>query len=35
MFIDCASYSGLCECGREHYMETKAAVIEAGCLKDF
>lgn len=32
MIISSKQYSGLCTCGREHEMETKAAVIEAGCL---
>lgn len=27
--------SGPCQCGREHEMSTRAAVIEAGCLRDF
>ena len=35
MFIDCSALSGLCSCGREHNMSTRAAVIESGCLKDF
>lgn len=35
MFVDCSEYSGKCSCGKEHDMETKAAVIESGCLKDF
>lgn len=35
MFVDCSKYSGKCSCGKEHDMETKAAVIESGCLKNF
>lgn len=35
MFADFSQYSGRCVCGRIHEMVTKAAVIEAGCLKDF
>ena len=35
MFVDCGRYSGKCSCGREHSMETKAAVIESGCLLSF
>lgn len=35
MFIDCSQLSGPCQCGREHSMSTRAAVIESGCLKDF
>ena len=26
MFIDCSKYAGKCACGREHTMETRAAV---------
>ena len=33
MIVDSKPYSGLCSCGREHEMVTKAAVIESGCLK--
>ena len=35
MFIDCGKYAGKCACGREHTMETRAAVIEPGCLFEF
>lgn len=35
MIIDCTQYGGQCTCGRVHDMETRAAVIEAGCLKKF
>ena len=35
MFIDCSNYAGKCACGREHTMETRAAVIEPGCLFEF
>lgn len=35
MFIDCSKYAGKCTCGREHTMETRAAVIEPGCLFEF
>ena len=35
MFIDCSVLSGLCDCGREHSMSTRAAIIEAGCLRNF
>lgn len=34
MIVDSAAYSGRCVCGREHSMTTRAAVIEAGCLKE-
>lgn len=34
MFIDCSKLSGPCQCGREHEMSTRAAVIEAGCLRN-
>ena len=34
MIIDSIKYNGKCSCGREHVMETKLSVIEAGCLKD-
>ena len=32
MIIDSKQYSGLCSCGRDHAMETRAAIVEAGCL---
>lgn len=32
MIIDSRRYSGACPCGREHVMETRLAVVEAGCL---
>ncbi len=35
MFVDCGVYGGICDCGREHFMETKGAVIEPGCLLEF
>ncbi len=35
MFIDCSKYAGKCDCGRVHTMETRAAVIEPGCLFEF
>ena len=35
MFIDCSKYAGKCACGRVHTMETRAAVIEPGCLFEF
>lgn len=35
MFVDCAQFGGKCSCGREHTMETRAAVIQPGCLADF
>lgn len=35
MVIDCSKYAGKCACGREHTMETRAAVIEPGCLFEF
>ena len=34
MIIDSLQYNGICQCGREHKMETEFAVIEKGCLKD-
>ena len=33
MIVDSSVYSGLCSCGREHKMVTRAAVIESGCMK--
>ncbi len=35
MFVDCRTYGGSCGCSREHYMETKGAIIEQGCLLEF
>ena len=35
MVIDCSKYAGKCACGRVHTMETRAAVIEPGCLFEF
>lgn len=32
MIIEAAHYGGQCSCGREHQMQTKLAVVEAGCL---
>ena len=34
MIIDSSVYNGACTCGREHRMETRLAVVEAGCLKE-
>lgn len=34
MIIDSKKYSGYCECGKNHVMETKLSVIESGCLKN-
>lgn len=34
MIIDSKIYAGACACGREHPMDTKLSVVEAGCLKD-
>lgn len=34
MIIDSAVYGGKCTCGREHPMDTKLSVVEAGCLKN-
>lgn len=33
MIIDSSVYSGLCTCGREHEMVTRAAIIESGAMK--
>ena len=33
MIIDSKVYSGACSCGREHPMDTKMSVVEAGCLQ--
>jgi len=33
MMIDSRQYSGLCACGRDHAMETRGAIVEAGALK--
>ena len=35
MILDTSRYSGKCECGREHPLETKLAAVEYGCLNDF
>lgn len=35
MYIDSKRLNGLCSCGCSHEMTTRAAVIEAGCLKEF
>lgn len=35
MIIDSKKLNGPCACGRSHQMNTKAAIIEPGCLKDF
>ena len=32
MIVDSTVYNGPCSCGREHWMVTRAAVIETGCL---
>lgn len=32
MIIDSSVYSGQCPCGRNHPMDTKLSVVEAGCL---
>ena len=33
MIVDSRVYSGLCACGKEHEMVTRAAIIESGCMK--
>ena len=33
MIIDSKQYGGLCSCGRDHKLETQAAIVEAGCLE--
>ena len=35
MILDCTRYSGMCECGREHPLETKLVVVDYGCLERF
>ena len=35
MILDCGRFSGPCECGREHPLETKLVVVDYGCLNDF
>lgn len=35
MIINSKVYSGPCTCGRSHEMETRLAVVEAGCLEQF
>lgn len=35
MVIDSKQYGGLCSCGRDHQLETRAAIVEAGCLGKF
>lgn len=32
MIINSMQYSGACTCGRNHELETKVAIVEAGCL---
>ena len=32
MIIDSKIYAGACPCGREHPMDTKLSIVEAGCL---
>ena len=34
MIIDSNKYTGLCSCGKEHFMTTEFSVIESGCLKN-
>ena len=34
MIIDSLQYNGMCECGKQHRMETELAIIESGCLKN-
>ena len=34
MIIDSSVYSGKCTCGREHPMDTKLSIVEAGCLNN-
>ena len=34
MIIDSKVYGGHCTCGREHPMDTKLSIVEAGCLRD-
>ena len=33
MIVDSSTYNGLCTCGREHAMVTRAAIIESGAMK--
>ena len=35
MIMDCAKYAGLCECGRDHELETKMVVVEYGAINNF
>ena len=35
MIFDCEQYAGLCECGRDHELETKKVVVEYGALDHF
>lgn len=35
MILDCTKYTGPCECGRDHELETKLVVCEYGALKNF
>ena len=35
MILDCKQYSGPCECGRDHPLETKLVVVEYDALKHF
>ena len=35
MIMDCAKYAGLCECGKEHKLETKLVVVEYNATANF
>ena len=35
MILDSRKLNGPCACGRNHVMNTRAAVIEEGCLEKF
>ncbi len=35
MIIDSKQYGGACSCGRDHGLETQAAIVESGCLGKF
>ena len=32
MIINAFDYNGVCSCGKNHVINTKAAIIEPGCL---
>ena len=35
MIMDCEKYAGLCECGKEHKLETKKVIVEYNAVANF